>query len=50
MIYLIRVRGERICVPTPKNLKDSEIAEVTVNRVFVDKAMQQRIGKKIIAI
>lgn len=50
MTYLIRVKGKRICVPTPKNLQDSEIAEVTVNRVFVDEAMQSRIGKKTIAI
>jgi hypothetical protein len=50
MAYLLRVKGKRICIPTPENLKNNEIAEVTIKRVFVDEAMQKRIGKKAIAI
>jgi hypothetical protein len=50
MAYLIRIKGKKICVPTPKNLKKGEIAEITVNRVFADEAMQRRIGKKTITI
>jgi hypothetical protein len=50
MTYLKKIKGKRIYVPTPGNLKDGDIAEITVNRVFVDEAMRRRIGKKTIKI
>jgi hypothetical protein len=43
MPYLLKIKGKRIDVPTPKNLKDGEVVEVTINRVFVDKAVEKMI-------
>jgi len=42
-MYLLKIKGKRICVPTPENLKDGEVVEVTVNRVFVDEAVKKII-------
>jgi hypothetical protein len=46
MIYLKKIKGKTINIPTPENLKDGNIAEITIKRVFVDEAMESRIGEK----
>jgi hypothetical protein len=45
MTYLIKVKGKKICVPRPGDIEDGAVAEITVNRVFVDEAMEKRIDK-----
>lgn len=44
-MYLLKIKGNNISIPTPRNLKDGAVVEVTIKRVFVDEAMEKRIDK-----
>jgi hypothetical protein len=44
--YLLKIANDKIVIPASKNVKNGDVIEVMVNRVFVDEAMKKRIEKK----
>jgi ribosomal 50S subunit-recycling heat shock protein len=45
-VYLVKVINGKIVIPASKNVKNGDVIEVMVNRVFVDETMKKRIEKK----
>lgn len=44
--YLLKIANGKIVIPASKNVKNGDVIEVLVNRVFVDEAIKKRIEKK----
>lgn len=44
--YLFKIANGKILIPASKNVKNGDVIEVMVNRVFVDEVMKKRIEKK----
>lgn len=43
--YLLKVSGDKIVIPRSKNIKNDEVVEIVVNRVFVDVNVKKKIER-----
>lgn len=41
---ILKIKGPKICIPKPKNLKNNELVEVTIQKVYADKEIMEHFN------